>query len=1011
MKKELITLCLAAMATTLSAQYSHIINADNLGRGVVAAKGSDGIFVSWRSLADDDRNMSFDIYRDGEKINATPVTGCTNYTDSKGAAGSVYTVKCIVDNEVVETSAPAEAWDNIYKKIHLDRPEGGISPAGGSKESRQYTYTPDDVSVGDVDGDGEFEYIVKWFPTNAADNGDQFRYTGNTLLDCYKIDGTKLWRIDLGHNIRSGNHYTQFMVYDFDGDGKAELICKTAPGTIDGTGKAVLLGTDKVTDDYREPATVNGNANALAGVVKSGPEYLTVFNGLTGAEINTIYYNPSRDVHEHSRAGWGDANGNRCERYLAGVAYLDGQHPSAIFVRGYYTFSYVWAVDFDGSKLTERWIHKADKAGKTIYGQGTHSLTVGDVDADGFDEIVIGSAAVDHDGSFLHSTGGGHGDALHLGDFIPEREGLEIYMPHEDKNEASCAFDLTLRDARTGEIIHSLPQSGKDVGRALIANVSGKYPGYEYWSAANGNAYNGGKVISSKCGSMNFRIYWDGDLYDELFDGTTISKANEDVTAFSSLINFSRYSDAASCNGTKKTPNLQADLFGDWREEVIMHDNSTQSDLIIFTTTIPSPYKVTCLMQDRQYREAVAWQNVAYNQPPHLSYNLEERFNNLAGITLVSGAESQLVILGDEIQPIEYRVKNAADVETSGLPAGLVNDFDPATGTGRVSGTPETEGESTFTITCKGGADGSTATLSCSLKVVAQFQIPDDEVLASFSFDSASGPAVNAAGGEVLPSGTLKLTEGIAGDAVDFDGSYYLYQPIYDKLQVGKGSFSIELWVKSTCADGYLFCIGTHNKTNVSGGSGNWIGLERLATGGYNLLRFSFDDDKSKTDVQVANPDLVFDGRWHHIVCVRNAEKGESLIYVDGALSGKTSGVSTGALSFNSSELFFIGGDDEPTQGRENRKFTGALDQLAMYSRVLDDEEIRLMYNSSRPSSINSVSYPETEKYTVVNAFSGVVVATVYGEDSVNTLQNLQPGIYIVVVESKEGRKVYKLRR
>ncbi|MDE7096827.1 MAG: rhamnogalacturonan lyase [Muribaculaceae bacterium] len=470
MRKSALAAIMLAASTASWAQYSHTINADNLGRGVLAVKSTNGVFVSWRSLPTDDSKLAFDIYRDGVKINDKSLTRMTNFTDPEGTVDSKYTIKALLNGVEKESADAANVWASDYMKIHLDRPAGGKSPAGGSKEQRDYTYTPDDVSVGDVDGDGEFEYIVKWFPTNQADNGDQFRYTGNTILDCYKLDGTKLWRIDLGQNIRSGNHYTQFMVYDFDGDGKAELICKTAPGTIDGKGNAVLMGNDKVTDDYRT------KSGSLAGVVKDGPEYLTVFNGLTGAEINTIAYNPPRTIRKNdkSSSGWGDSNGNRSERYLAGVAYLDGVKPSAIFVRGYYTASYVWAVDFDGKKLTEKWLHKSEKSGEGIYGQGTHSLSIADLDGDGFDEIIIGSGAVDHDGSFMHSTGGGHGDALHVGDFILENEGLEIYMPHEDKKGK---YATSLRDGKTGKVLYYQSNPGEDIVRGLIDNVSYKYPG------------------------------------------------------------------------------------------------------------------------------------------------------------------------------------------------------------------------------------------------------------------------------------------------------------------------------------------------------------------------------------------------------------------------------------------------------------------------------------------------------------------------------------------------------
>ncbi|MDE5692605.1 MAG: Por secretion system protein, partial [Duncaniella sp.] len=448
MKKVLLSCMLLLSSLGAAAQYSHTIQAEKLDRGVVAVKTDGGVFVSWRSLVSDDKDLSFDVYRDGVKINESPIKSKTNITDAQGTVSSKYVVKAVGTGE---ESKETSVWATPYMKVHLDRPAGGTSPAGGRVEQREYTYTPDDVSVGDVDGDGEWELIVKWFPTNQADNGDQYRYTGNTILDCYKLDGTKLWRIDLGRNIRSGNHYTQFMVYDFNGDGKAELICKTAPGTIDGQGKAVLLGSDKVDADYRT------SSGTLAGIVVDGPEYLTVFNGETGAEINTIYYNPPRTIRTSSQ--WGDKNGNRCERYLAGVAYLDGvgKNPSAIFCRGYYTAAYVWAVDFDGSKLTEKWLHKSETSGKGLYGEGAHSLTIGDVDADGCDEIIFGAATLDNDGKTTWRTGAGHGDALHLGDFDPDREGLEAFMVHEEKGSA-YKFDAVLRDPATGEILFGDPQ-------------------------------------------------------------------------------------------------------------------------------------------------------------------------------------------------------------------------------------------------------------------------------------------------------------------------------------------------------------------------------------------------------------------------------------------------------------------------------------------------------------------------------------------------------------------------
>ena len=505
-----------------------------------------------------------------------------------------------------------------YLNIPLDR------PAGGTVQGSSYTYTPGDASVGDVDGDGEYEIILKWDPTNQCDNGQNGsqNYTGNVYLDCYKLNGTKLWRIDLGVNIRAGAHYTQFMVYDLDGDGKAEVACKTAPGTIDGKGNNVIMGSDDPKADYR------GTHGGKQGVIKTGPEYLTVFEGATGKELSTVAYEPSRNILSDS--AWGDSFGNRCERYLACVAYLDGKKPSLVMCRGYYTAAYLCAWDFDGKELKKRWLHASTTKGKGAYGEGAHSLTVGDVDGDGCDEIVYGACCIDHDGSVLYRTGLGHGDALHLGDFIPDREGLEVFMVHEEK---SAAYGFEMRDAQTGEIL-SGRKMGSDIGRGLCADIDSLSRGAEYWSLAKFNMTSDGKYnsitfdcngdsISTKRPSVNFRTYWTGNLSEELQEKGVISQWVNKTSSCTTVTDFvSTY--GCGVNLIKDTPSLQADILGDWREECIYYDEKTKSNLMIFSTPFTSPYRVPCLMHDHIYRMSICWQNVAYNQPPHLGYYLRD---------------------------------------------------------------------------------------------------------------------------------------------------------------------------------------------------------------------------------------------------------------------------------------------------------------------------------------------------------------------------------------------------
>lgn len=641
---------------------------ERLDRGLVALPAAGkGIYLSWRLLGTDSKNVCFDIERDG-KVIAHHVRA-TNFTDAKGSPAHSYRIITYQDVPKMdapmqrEVSKPVKPWTDLYKSLPIHRPEGGTAPDG-----RVYTYSPNDCSVGDVDGDGEYELIVKWDPSNSHDNSHD-GYTGDVILDCYKFDGTQLWRINLGKNIRAGAHYTQFLVFDFDGDGKAEMICKTSAGSIDGQGRFV---SESATDTEIRSLDNAADYRNNRGRIKNGPELLTVFNGETGKAMHTIWYNPNRafgvgrQVAEGERleadgfpaysSVWGDqANyGNRGERYLAGVAYLDGaaHRPSAVMCRGYYTRSYLWTVDFDGKQLTTKWLHASltphdwvvmDGEGKVIkeahglsataFAQGAHSLAVGDVDGDGCDEITYGSAAINHDGSLLYSTGLGHGDALHLSDLDPDRPGLEVFMVHEER-----PYGSDFRDARTGEILYRTLDRD-DTGRGVAADIDGRHRGFEMWSLDSKKVRDcHGKVIvddPSQMPAMNFRIYWDGDLQDELLANGRrphfapyLQKWNGKKAVPLPLSNGKQLCDmghSVSNNWTKATPNLQADIFGDWREEVIYWDESDASHLNIFTTNIPTEYRIPTLMHDHIYRLSVAWQNVGYNQPPHLGFYLEEK--------------------------------------------------------------------------------------------------------------------------------------------------------------------------------------------------------------------------------------------------------------------------------------------------------------------------------------------------------------------------------------------------
>uniref|UniRef100_UPI00403F6691 rhamnogalacturonan lyase n=1 Tax=Paenibacillus sp. FSL H3-0457 TaxID=2921430 RepID=UPI00403F6691 len=563
-----------------------------LDRGVVAVKTGAGVFVSWRLLGTEGSNVSFNVYRDGTKVNATPITNSTNLQDASGTSSSKYTVRAVVSGTEQAASAVASVWGNNYLSVPLSVPAGGTTPDGVA-----YTYSANDASAGDLDGDGEYELIVKWDPSNSKDNS-QSGYTGEVFIDAYKLNGTRLWRISLGKNIRAGAHYTQFMVYDLDGDGKAEVAMKTADGTKDGTG--VVIGD--ASKDYRNSS----------GYVLSGPEFLTVFNGQTGKALSTVNYEPARG----NVSSWGDNYGNRVDRFLAAIAYLDGERPSLVMARGYYTRTVLVAYNWRNGQLTKQWTFDSNTSGNSGYaGQGNHNLSVADVDGDGKDEIVYGAMAVDDNGKGLYTTGLHHGDAMHLSDLDPDRPGLEVFQVHETPSNAGVEF----RDAGTGQLIWGV-KTTKDIGRGMAADIDPRYKGAEVW--ADGSLYTakGQKLGTTLPSSTNFGIWWDGDLLRELLDSNRIDKWNY---ANSTTMNLLTASGVSSNNGTKSTPNLQADLFGDWREEVVWRTNDS-SALRIYTTTAVTDKRIYTLMHDPVYRLGVAWQNVAYNQPPHTGFYLGE---------------------------------------------------------------------------------------------------------------------------------------------------------------------------------------------------------------------------------------------------------------------------------------------------------------------------------------------------------------------------------------------------
>lgn len=642
--------CVVFLVSALSVEAKPALM-ENLGRGVVAMRTSDSqVYVGWRMLGTDPANIAFNLYRssgggDAVLLNPSPLTTTTDFVDTPPnfSDSHAYFVRPVLNGVEQASSAsytlPAGVAIQQYKSVPLQ------VPPPGSFMGTSYTYSANDTTVADLDGDGEYEIIVKWDPSNSRDTAST-GYSGPCIIDAYKIDGTRLWRIDLGPNIRAGAHYTEFLVLDFDGDGKAEMICKTADGTLDGQGTRIGTDTIWVSND---PATL--------GRTLAGPEYLTVFNGQTGAAMQTINYIPGRDP----LGGWGgvggngnnDSTGNRVDRFNAGAAWLDGLRPSAVMCRGYYGRSVIWAVDWRNGQLTTRWVFDSSQAPwvnhpvtypydnpssvpqipdstppvtgstlarlQTFSGQGGHHLFIGDVDGDGKDDVVYHSMVVNSDGTGRFSTGLRHGDAGNLGHIIPGRPGLQVWTIHENEG-ATAAFNtpgIAVHDASTGEIIWAA-NPAQDTGRGRAADIDPNSPGMEVWGGTGGTRRGdtGETLYPQTPSSNNMTVWWDADPLKELEDGTAISKW--DYTN-KTTVRLLTATGAASNNSTKSNPCLIADMLGDWREEVLWRSTNSW-EIRIYTTTIPATNRFWTFMHDRQYRAAVTWQQSSYNQPTDTSF-------------------------------------------------------------------------------------------------------------------------------------------------------------------------------------------------------------------------------------------------------------------------------------------------------------------------------------------------------------------------------------------------------
>lgn len=872
----------------------HTRQMEKLDRGLIAIKTDGGVYLSWRLFDSEDnifgsadKNVSFNVYRDGKKI--SEVATKTNYVDS--TVGTNYSVAPVINGVEGEKCNPVTAYNNSYFDIPLLKPDDETIYDPSNNKLATYSFFPADCSTGDVDGDGEYEIIVKW-TSHERDVGTP-AYSGTVHLAAYKLDGTKLWKndIELGKNVYSSAHTLQFLVYDFDGDGKSEVICQTSLGSKDGQGKYVSNAAQ--TDEEIKAITDKENSTAdyrsSSGVITKGEEFLTVFNGETGAAMDTISLPTTRG--SENGVDYGDDFGNRSNRFVSDIAYLDGEKPYAIYLRGYYfgrngkQRTSIAGISWDGTALSPTYRFDTQKGQEGYYdgayqyvGNGNHNCTVADVDNDGKDEFITGALCmeVNDDNEFRPKwcTYLQHGDALHIGNYDPTHTGFEFFTVHEDSgtnslsgNDITLDFGMSVIDAETGNIMFHEGASD-DTGRGVMANVgAGGY--YQIWSAKNSaRQSNGGTDFTTATSltgrntpSMNFRIFWDGDLYDNLLNGANITDWNG--RNMSNIFSAGNY-DCVSINGTKANPSLQADLFGDWREEVV-YPTSDGTALRVFSTTDTTDYKIKTLMQDPVYRSGVAAEQTAYNQPPHVGFYMgKEVFETrkITSITITTQPTRTSYIPGESFDKTGMVVKaNYSDGTSEEISAYTVSEIDK-----------DKIGEQTLTVSYLGKTD------TITIYVVEPGITSLNNIYNTNSTSSKLFTApIGSYAGDFTLEHTVKINSIPANGNTDKNSSAGFFVRFMADKQTGGGWYltkksDTELnvaWKNTRASSVGTIKLGEtytfrYNFTNVGNGNGATVTLTILdssgntviSASGLNLRNFSDTDFGKKspiTYVQIYN--------------------------------------------------------------------------------------------------------------------------------------------------------------
>ena len=872
----------------------HTRQMEKLDRGLIAIKTDGGVYLSWRLFDNEDnifgsadKNVSFNVYRDGKKI--SEVATKTNYVDS--TVGTNYSVAPVINGVEGEKCNPVTAYNNSYFDIPLLKPDDETIYDPSNNKLATYSFFPADCSTGDVDGDGEYEIIVKW-TSHERDVGTP-AYSGTVHLAAYKLDGTKLWKndIELGKNVYSSAHTLQFLVYDFDGDGKSEVICQTSLGSKDGQGKYVSNAAQ--TDEEIKAITDKENSTAdyrsSSGVITKGEEFLTVFNGETGAAMDTISLPTTRG--SENGVDYGDDFGNRSNRFVSDIAYLDGEKPYAIYLRGYYfgrngkQRTSIAGISWDGTALSPTYRFDTQKGQEGYYdgayqyvGNGNHNCTVADVDNDGKDEFITGALCmeVNDDNEFRPKwcTYLQHGDALHIGNYDPTHTGFEFFTVHEDSgtnslsgNDITLDFGMSVIDAETGNIMFHEGASD-DTGRGVMANVgAGGY--YQIWSAKNSaRQSNGGtdfttanSLTGRNTPSMNFRIFWDGDLYDNLLNGANITDWNG--RNMSNIFSAGNY-DCVSINDTKANPSLQADLFGDWREEVV-YPTSDGTALRVFSTTDTTDYKIKTLMQDPVYRSGVAAEQTAYNQPPHVGFYMgKEVFETrkITSITITTQPTRTSYIPGESFDKTGMVVNaNYSDGTSEEISAYTVSEIDK-----------DKIGEQTLTVSYLGKTD------TITIYVVEPGITSLNNIYNTNSTSSRLFTApIGSYAGDFTLEHTVKINSIPANGNTDKNNAAGFFVRFMADKQTGGGWYltkksDTELnvaWKNTRASSVGTIKLGEtytfrYNFTNVGNGNGATVTLTILdssgntviSASGLNLRNFSDTDSGKKspiTYVQIYN--------------------------------------------------------------------------------------------------------------------------------------------------------------